>query len=263
MVQNSSQKRSITKYINGKFEVMEDAVATEFPITIHINGEEFATIVCTPTHLDELVIGFLASEGVIYFRDDIKDLQIDKRLGFAYVMLKTKIQLNQRYYSKRFIGSCCGKSRQFYFQNDVRTAKTSMSKTTIKANDCLNLMNRMQENSIMFKNTGGVHNAALCTPSKLIVDRTDIGRHNTLDKLYGYSILEKIHVRDKIIVFSGRISSEVLTKVAKIGVGIILSKSAPTDLAIQLAEDLNITTVGFIRGQSFNVYSHAERITNR
>ncbi|MFZ3577211.1 formate dehydrogenase accessory sulfurtransferase FdhD [Virgibacillus sp. DJP39] len=261
MVQNISQKRPITKYLNGNLEVMDDEIVTEYPITIHVNGEEFATMVCTPSHLDELVIGFLASEGVIFFKDDIKDIQIDEALGFAYVTLKSKIEINQQDYSKRFIGSCCGKSRQFYFQSDVRIAKTSMSKTTIKAEECVDLMHMMQGNSVMFKNTGGVHNAALCTPTETLVDRTDIGRHNALDKLYGYSILNKIRVRDKIIVFSGRISSEVLTKAAKIGVGIVLSKSAPTDLAIKLADDLNITTVGFIRGQSFNVYSHAERIT--
>ena len=262
MVQHISQKQPIVKYINGRLQKMEDDIVTEFPITIHVNGEEFATMVCTPTHLDELIIGFLASEGAILFKNDITNLQIDEDRGFAYVTLKSKINTNQQDYSKRFIGSCCGKSRQFYFQNDVRTAKTSMSKTTITAEQCINLMKMMQENSLVFKNTGGVHNAALCNPVEILVDRTDIGRHNALDKLYGYSFLNKIPVRDKIIVFSGRISSEVLIKAAKIGVGIVLSKSAPTDLAIRIAEDLNITTVGFIRGQSFNVYSHPERISD-
>lgn len=121
-------------------------------------------------------------------------------------------------------------------------------------------MREMQESSHVFKGTGGVHNAAICTQEEMIVSRTDIGRHNALDKLYGHCLLNKIPVRDKILVFSGRISSEVLTKAAKIGVGIVLSKSAPTDLAIKLAEDLNITAVGFIRGSSFNVYSHPSRI---
>jgi len=122
------------------------------------------------------------------------------------------------------------------------------------------VMKKMQEDSFVFKNTGGVHNAALCTAEDILVSRSDIGRHNALDKLYGYSLLNGISVRDKILVFSGRISSEILTKAAKIGVGIVLSKSAPTDLAIKLADDLNITAVGFIRGSSFNIYSHPERI---
>ncbi|MFD2923806.1 formate dehydrogenase accessory sulfurtransferase FdhD [Halobacillus naozhouensis] len=262
MVQHMSRKRPIVTYKNGQLQGVEDEIVTEFPITIHINGEEFATMVCTPTHLEELIIGFLASEGAILFKDDVTDLIIDESAGFAYVTLKSEIHEKQQQHSKRFIGSCCGKSRQFYFQNDVRTAKTSMAKTRLKPEDCLNLMKMMQKNSLVFKNTGGVHNAALCTPSEILVGRADIGRHNAIDKLYGHSLLNKIPVRDKVIVFSGRISSEILIKAAKIGVGIVLSKSAPTDLAIQLADDLNITTVGFIRGESFNVYSHPERISD-
>ncbi|KAA0566816.1 formate dehydrogenase accessory sulfurtransferase FdhD [Bacillus sp. CH30_1T] len=263
MDQNMSQKRPILKYVDGRLKDFEDDIVIEFALTIFINGEEFATMVCTPTHLEELVVGFLGSEGAIFFKDDITDLSIDENGGFAYVKLKSKIDTSQKQFSKRFIGSCCGKSRQFYLQNDVRTAKTSMIKTTIHASQCILLMTMMQENSHVFKNTGGVHNAALCTPNKIIIDRADIGRHNALDKLYGYSLINKIAVRDKILVFSGRISSEVLLKAAKIGVGIVLSKSAPTDLAIKLAEDLNITTVGFIRGKSFNVYSHPQRIIDQ
>ncbi|MBP2003788.1 FdhD protein [Halobacillus andaensis] len=256
-----SVKKSIVRFKDGQFHEVEDVIVTEFPMTIFVNEEEFATMVCTPAHFDEMVIGFLASEGVIRFRKDIKELKIDEEQGFAYVDLaEGKTINNQRDFSKRFIGSCCGKSRQFYFQNDVQTAKTSMSDTKITAEQCIKLMRQMQENSHVFKGTGGVHNAAICTSEEMVVGRTDIGRHNALDKLYGHCLLNQISVRDKVLVFSGRISSEVLTKAAKIGVGIVLSKSAPTDLAVQLADDLNITAVGFIRGGSFNVYSHPERV---
>ncbi|KHF39326.1 formate dehydrogenase accessory sulfurtransferase FdhD [Halalkalibacter okhensis] len=259
MTDSLSSTRSIIKYGHHHFSKLEDDIVIEFPLTIYINNEEFATMVCSPRDFEEMVIGFLASEGVIRFRKEIKDMTIDQDRGFAYVHLHAEVQ-NQQYFSKRFIGSCCGKSRQFYFQNDVRTAKTSMTSTTITARQCMDLMKKMQDASVVFKNTGGVHNAALCTADELIVSRSDIGRHNALDKLYGYSLLNGITVKDKILVFSGRISSEILTKAAKIGVGIVLSKSAPTDLAIQLAEDLNITAVGFIRGSSFNIYSHPKRI---
>ncbi|MGJ9382796.1 formate dehydrogenase accessory sulfurtransferase FdhD [Salipaludibacillus sp. CF4.18] len=255
-----SLKRQIVKYKDGAFQTLEDDIVTEFPLTIHVNNEEFATMVSTPTNFEEMVVGFLASEGVLRFKDDIQTLEIDEDKGFAYVDLYNKKVMNQQSYSKRFIGSCCGKSRQFYFQNDAKTTKTSTIKSFITAEQCIQLMRKMQEDSLVFKGTGGVHNAALCSNEELIVSRTDIGRHNALDKLYGYSILNNVPVRDKVLVFSGRISSEVLTKAAKIGVGIVLSKSAPTDLAIKLAEDLNITAVGFIRGSSFNVYSHPERI---
>jgi FdhD protein len=260
MTEPLSSRKSIVKYSNNEFTMLDDEIAIEFPLTIYINQEEFATMVCSPEDLEEMVMGFLASEGVIRFKKEIKQLTLDTVRGFAYVDLHTKEIKNQQYFSKRFIGSCCGKSRQFYFQNDVRTAKTSMVSTTITAEQCIHLMKKMQEASLVFKSTGGVHNAALCTSDELIVSRSDIGRHNALDKLYGYSLLNGISVKDKILVFSGRISSEILTKAAKIGVGIVLSKSAPTDLAIQLAEDLNITAAGFIRGSSFNIYSKPERI---
>lgn len=260
MLENMSDKYTITKYQDGQFVDVEDVIVNEFPLTIYVNDMEFATMVCTPTHFEEMVVGFLASEGVIRSSRDINSLSIDESRGYAYVMLKVAMTTNQEYYSKRFIGSCCGKSRQFYFHNDAKTAKTSMSKTTITAAQSISLMNQMQNSSQVFQETGGVHNAALCSPDELIVVRTDIGRHNALDKLFGYSILNRVPVRDKIIVFSGRISSEILLKAAKLGVGIVLSKSAPTDLAIKLAKDLNITAVGFIRGKSFNVYSCPERI---
>ncbi len=235
-------------------------MATEYPLTVMVNGEEFVTLVCSPDSLEELVIGFLASEGVIRFKKEIKRFTIDESLGFAYVDLVSSNQLRLQDYTKRVIGSCCGKGRHFYFQQDVKTAKTALHYVTIKPENCLALMRDMQKNSKLFQHTGGVHNAALCTPDKMIATRSDIGRHNALDKLYGFCLLHQVPVRDKLIVFSGRISSEVLLKAAKIGVSAVISKSAPTELAIQMAEELNIMMIGFARNQSFNVYTHHERI---
>jgi FdhD protein len=252
--------QNIVRYNGQNFIVEEDDVAVESALTIILDGDEFATMVCTPTEITELVVGFLASEGVIRAYKDIHTLQIDEERGFAYVDLVNKHTVQKDFHSKRFIGSCCGKGRQFYFQNDVKTAKTVMTKFTITPEQCHKLMKEMQDRSSHFQQTGGVHNAALCTRDAIVVSRTDIGRHNALDKLFGHCLINRIPLKDKIIAFSGRISSEVLLKAAKIGVGIILSKSAPTNLAIGLAEDLGITAVGFIRGKGFNVYTHQDRI---
>ncbi|WLD92518.1 formate dehydrogenase accessory sulfurtransferase FdhD [Alkalihalobacillus sp. AL-G] len=263
MSNNMTTKRKILTYRSGVLTEKEDIIVTEFPLTIMLNGIEFATMVCTPTHLKEMVIGFLGSEGVIRnYQKDIDSISIDESKGFAYVETTAKITPSIESQTKRFIGSCCGKSRQsFYFQNDVKTAKTATTKQTITYEQCIQLMKAMQSSSDVFEATGGVHNAALCTDEQMVVTRTDIGRHNALDKLYGHCLIEKISVRDKILVFSGRISSEILLKASKIGVGILLSKSAPTELALQAAEELNITTAGFIRGDKMNVYTHPERFT--
>ncbi|MBW5467732.1 formate dehydrogenase accessory sulfurtransferase FdhD [Brevibacillus formosus] len=239
----------------------DDEIVTEYPLTIFLNDEEFATIVCTPADLEEMVIGFLAAEGVIKSYSEIKQLTINEAQGFAYVDLHKETILSQSFYSKRRITSCCGKSRQsFYFFSDARTAKPVESTTTVNPAQCMRLMKELQASSEIHRQTGGVHNAALCTPDEVLLQFSDIGRHNALDKIYGKCLRDNISTTDKILVFSGRISSEVLLKAAKIGASIILSKSAPTDLALQLADELKLTAVGFIRNDKMNVYTQAERI---
>jgi len=254
--------RQILQYRNDSVSTIEDVVVTEYPLTVMVNQEEFATLVCTPEHLDELAIGFLASEGVIAGYSDIREISVIEESGHAYVDTVKLNRFNQLFHSKRYVTSCCGKSRQsFYFYNDAKTAKTVQAgDLRISAGDCFRLMEEMQRSAAIFKRTGGVHNAALCDRSGIVLSRMDIGRHNALDKIHGFCLQNEVDLHDKIIAFSGRISSEVLLKVAKIGCGIVLSKSAPTELALQLAEELGITAVGFIRDRSLNVYTHPERI---
>ena len=250
-----SSNQSIIRYENGQLFATEDFYVTEFPLTIMVNGEEFATIICSPTNMEELVLGFLASEGAILKRDELKSIQIDDSKGFAHVELTKSLGDRFEYSTKRMIASCCGKSREFYFHNDAAIAKTSMSKIELHPQQILRMMTQLQSASVIFKQTGGLHNAAISDGNTFFEHRQDIGRHNALDKLYGYCIQRHISVRDKVLIFSGRISSEILIKAAKIGVGVILSKSAPTTLAVQLVKDLNITAIGFIRDGNFNIYS--------
>ncbi|TDF95974.1 formate dehydrogenase accessory sulfurtransferase FdhD [Paenibacillus piri] len=249
------------KYTGNGRQELEDEIVTEYPLTIRLDREEFATMVCTPTDLEELVLGFLASEGIIRSLSELRSMRIEESRGIAEVELVNKQNTAKEWVNKRFIGSCCGKSRQFYFHNDARTAKTiPAGGAVLTAAQCLELMRGLQQSSPEFQSTGGVHNAALCSADQLLIVRTDIGRHNALDKIYGCCIRHSIPLKGKVIAFSGRVSSEVLLKAAKIGAAVLLSKSAPTELALQLAEELGITVAGFIRGQSFNVYTHPERI---
>ncbi|SDO01584.1 FdhD protein [Paenibacillus sp. yr247] len=257
---SSTATWAIYRYNGTEVLPQEDTIATEAPLTIKIDGEEFATLVYTPTDTIDLVTGFLASEGLIRFVDQMESLTVEEERGFVHVKLRHLHQLSQKMVSKRFIGSCCGKSRQFYFHNDARTAKTVRTTLQLSIQQCFHLMNQLQEQSEDFRATGGLHNAALCTANELLLSRADIGRHNALDKIYGHLLRQQIPVRDKVIAFSGRVSSEVALKAAKIGVGILLSKSAPTDLTLRLAHDLGITVVGFIRRDQLTVYTHPERI---
>lgn len=252
----------VIQYNKNGWSMKEDQVVTEYPVTIKINDQEFATMVCTPEYVEDLVIGFLASEGVIFSFEDIEDLWKQDDQGLVHVKCKNVNEFYQKFHSKRYLSSCCGKSRQgFYFFNDVRTAKKiNHVNVSLSFQDCSRLMEEMQQVSTTFQSTGGVHNASLCDQNGILLSRMDIGRHNALDKIYGYCLKHKISMQGKVIVFSGRISSEILLKVAKLGCEMVLSKSAPTELAIQLANELGITTVGFIREDSLNVYTHPQRI---
>ncbi|MCJ8013986.1 formate dehydrogenase accessory sulfurtransferase FdhD [Paenibacillus sp. KQZ6P-2] len=256
------EKGNIIRYEQGHITEKKDLIVTEHPVTIKINGEEFATLVCTPEYIEDMAVGYLASEGVISGIDEIEDLWVQEDEGFVHATVSRWSPLHRQMYSKRYVTSCCGASRQgFVFFNDAKTAKRLHDvPVELSFDDIFRLVRTMQENAETFSKTGGVHNAALCDRSGILLERMDIGRHNALDKIYGHCLKQDIPMNDKIIVFSGRISSEILLKVAKIGCGVILSKSAPTALALELAENLGITAVGFVRGSSCNVYTHPQRI---
>lgn len=255
-------KREILRFGNGQSERVEDSIVTEYSLTVKVNSEEFVTMVCTPDYIEDMVIGYLASEGIIKKFTDIEDIWFQEKEGFIHVKTRSENLFFKNLQGKRHLTSCCGASRSgFVFATDAMTAKSLHAiNTGITAEDCFRLMEEMQDSAELFQNTGGVHNASLCNLSGTFVARMDIGRHNALDKIYGHCLKNNIQIHDKVMVFSGRISSEILLKVAKIGCPIVLSKSAPTELALKLAEDLGITTIGFIRNRSMNVYTHPERI---
>ncbi|WP_067850861.1 formate dehydrogenase accessory sulfurtransferase FdhD [Alicyclobacillus mali (ex Roth et al. 2021)] len=258
-----THRRRVLRYRAGAYREEEDVIATEFALTLHVNGEEFATLVCTPTYVEDLVCGFLASEGVIRSVDEIESVQVSLWTGTARVQTRSGVALHPAIYNKRYIGSCCGKGRQsFYFQSDALTARPVADAVSLSADDVFRAMDLLDASSGLFEETGGVHVAALVRDGQLVLARADIGRHNALDKIYGHCLRAGESLSGTAIAFSGRISSEVLLKVAKIGVGAVIARGAPTLLAIDLAEELNITAIGFVRGRSFNVYSHPWRMSD-
>lgn len=225
-------KRRILKFLNEHIKDAEDIIVTEFPVTVKVNEQELVTMVCTPEYIEDMVIGYLASEGIMRRYEDIKEIWVQEIEGYVHVKIDKLNPYFQNLQNKRYITSCCGMSRQgFVFANDALTAKKMNEiRVKISPNDCLRLMNSLQDTATTFRDTGGVHNAALCDVNGFKLSRMDIGRHNALDKIYGYCLRNNIPIGNKIIVFSGRISSEILLKVAKIGCEIVLSKSAPTEL---------------------------------
>ncbi len=258
------ERRPITRIEGGSRYSTEDTIVAETPLTVILNGEELATIVCSPYAHKELVVGFLAGEGLVKGADDIKDFFYRENQEVVWVETDLPSSEEQGNILKRNFASCCGKGRPtFYFRNDSSQITPVRSEKTFLQEMVLGLSRQLEDGSNTFRLTGGVHSAALGGDEGTVARYEDIGRHNALDRILGYVILKGIPTNDKAVVLSGRISSEMLIKAARIGVPLVISRSAPTGLAIDLAEDLGITVAGFARGDRMNLYSHPERIIGR
>lgn len=242
-------------------QIVNEQVVVEQALTVYLNDEEFVTVVCSPGQEKELVTGLLCSEGIINKPDQLKKLSIDTKEGLVWVETSGKSALGEAMFLKRYLTSCCGKGRSsFYFANDARLTKDINSTLRITSQEVSHYINLLEETSELFHQTGGVHGGALASSGQLEHSAFDIGRHNVLDKLYGYAFTKGLDLSQRVIAFSGRISSEMVIKTGKMGCPILIGVSAPTDLALTLAEDLGITVIGFARQNSMNIYTHPERV---
>jgi len=239
---------------------IEDVVAREFPLTIILNNQELVTLLCSPTDLKYLATGFLLSEGLLKSKDEIKKIIVDDRRGVVRVETERDRELDRDVLFKRLITSGCGRGASFYGAADAQSQTKVESRIEISTLEVFTLVSGFQDRSQVYKATGGVHTAALCDTKHILVFSEDIGRHNAVDKVLGECILNDISTDDRVIITSGRISSEILLKVAKRNIPMIISKSAPTNLGVSLADDLGITLIGFVRGKRMNVYTHEWRI---
>ena len=257
----ATEKIRILRLNDGKPEAMEDVVIRETPFTIHVNNEEFITLLCSGEDLEYLMVGFLCSEGLISGTDDIESMRVDKKESAGYIQVADRVSTKQKVHGKRTLTSGCGKGTLFYDVLDSLTAKPLTADFTIHSSVILGLSQQFNDDSIVFRNTGGVHACALCNNSQMLLFHEDIGRHNALDKVVGHAVSEEMPLNDKWLLTSGRISSEIMIKAAKQGIAMIVSRSAPTELAIQLADQLNVTLVGFARGKRMNIYSGQQRVS--
>jgi len=257
---NEIEKFPILKFTEGGSSSIEDEVVRESPLTIILNNQELATLLCSPTNLRYLAIGFLFSEGLLNSKEEIKKIIVDDRRGVVRVETAGGEELAREALFKRFITAGCGRGASFYSATDVQGQVKVESRVEISTLEVLTLVNEFQQRSRIYRATGGVHSAALCDVKNILMFSEDIGRHNAIDKIFGECILNDIATEDHIIITSGRVSSEILLKVARRNVPIIISKSAPTNLGLRLAADLGVTVVGFVRGRRMNVYTHAGRI---
>ncbi|MFO7995850.1 MAG: formate dehydrogenase accessory sulfurtransferase FdhD [Dehalococcoidia bacterium] len=256
---NDTEKFSILKLTDKGGSSTEELVARESPLTIILNDQELVTLLCSPADLTYLAVGFLSSEGLLKDKDEIRNILVDDERGVVRLETTGDNALSQDVLFKRFISSGCGRGASFYSPADATSQKVE-SQMEISTEEVLDLVHRFQHGSHLYLATHGVHSAALCNRKGMLVFSEDIGRHNAIDKIFGKCLLEDISIDDRVVITSGRISSEILHKVAKRGIPIVISISAPTNLGVRIADTLGITLVASVRGRRMNIYTHAERI---
>ena len=256
-----TQQVNIERLTSGKREVVDDVVISEVPLTLMVNNKEMVTILCSPSHPDFLAVGYLASEGLISSKKDLKQVKVDRRRNTVRIDTFKDVSIDRKLAYKRVLTTGCARGASFYSFADIKQGMKVISEKKIAASSIYKLVNEFQHRSEIFKSTGGAHSAALCNNENILLFSEDIGRHNAIDKIFGECLLNEIELKDSIVITSGRIASEILLKVVKRDISIIVSRSAPTDLAIRLANQTNITLVGFVRGQRMNIYTNSWRIT--
>jgi FdhD protein len=238
----------------GRFETLDKGVVTERPLTIVINGQELATMMSTPVKLDCLVVGFLAFEGIIRDLAEIASLEIHEEMGLAEVTLTRPFTPPTR---RVFTSGCSG---GITFSLALQQYPPLLSDEMLRPEQVYPLMRQLFEACTLYMATRGVHGAALSDGETLLIVAEDVGRHNALDKIMGEALLRGIRTRGRVLLSTGRISSEMLRKGAHMGTPFIISRTSPTSLAIEGAKQLGITLIGYARGDGFNLYTHPERM---
>lgn len=238
----------------------EDIVVQEIPLTLFFNEEEIATLLCSPSQLEELAYGFLYIEGFIHTPSDIHWIRYDPQSHVVWAEGTSQLAVKELL-SKRTFSACCGKGRvALNFANDENRIVRQTSDLRITLDEAYGYAQYLQEHSPLFQSTGGIHSGGIGYQGEVLLTSYDIGRHNVFDKLAGSALRAGLELKDHVLFFSGRISSEILLKLAKMNIPILIARSAPTDLALKLAQDLNITVLGFARENRLNIYTCPERI---
>jgi FdhD protein len=248
-------------------EPIDDRVAIEEPLEIRVRGRGIAVTMRTPGHDAELVAGFLLTEGIVAKREDILEiapcLQSDSSQNTWNVFLSPGLDVDfERLTRHVFASSSCGICGKASIDTVRQLFPAVESKVSVSSQLLGELPERMRTAQQAFALTGGLHAAVIFEPTgELLVLREDVGRHNAVDKVLGYCLLSgRFPLGSQVLLVSGRASFEILQKALAGYIPIICSISAPSSLAVEFARESGQTLVGFLRGETMNIYAGAQRI---
>jgi FdhD protein len=236
------------------WERVDSEVIEEALVTIFVNGLELASILCTPRDQDVLALGLLVTEGIIAGLDEVDHVELGRDGCCVDIWLTHAFTRPER----RIVTSGCGGGITF---NDpalgIHPLNTGLR---IEPRRLFPLFTALSAPDSLYARARGVHTAALSDGNDLLVMAEDIGRHNTLDRLQGLCLITGIETKGRILLATGRVSSEMLRKGARMGCPIIASRNSPTSMSVALAEAWNITLIGYVRQHTMRIYTHPDRL---
>ena len=244
------------RYQSQKWEPRDSETIVETPVSLTVNGEAWITFMCTPTQLEEMAVGFLYDEGVIDRMDDVADVRVCEHGDNIDVWLTRSIEQPKSW--RRTSGCTGGVTAVDLLARPETTFDASVP--VFEPEMIGELVRMLFESQELYRETGGVHTSALSDGTKILLSAEDIGRHNTLDKIAGLCLRRDVWPDTRILITTGRISSEMLQKAARLHAPILISRTSPSSLSIEMAERYGITLIGYARRQQFNVYSNAQRV---
>ncbi len=254
MTDTGSYPVTYTGYYDTECRPARGVVPVEEVIALHVNGQPLVSLMCTPTRLEELALGFLFNEELIEGLDEVAVLELRGGEGCVDVWLEHDIETSKL----RVITSGCSGGITF---RDVTSAHYRVkSDTWVTPQQVTQLMQAFLQVTALYRRAGGIHGAVLAEGERLLCVAEDIGRHNTLDKIAGICLRQGRPMQDRVLLTTGRLTSEMMNKVARMGVPIVVSRTSPTSLSVQLAQVWGITLIGYTRRRSFRIYAGAERV---
>jgi FdhD protein len=253
-VDTTNPKRRYEKYsaLNG-WETLETPVIGEAPVALTVNGEIWLTFMCTPSDLEALGVGFLYNEDLIQSCTEIASVRPCNNKENIDIWLNKTVEKPAQW--RRTSGCAGGQTGIAQAALHPMLDEYRFQPETLFAG-----MEQLLNAQELYREARGVHCSALSDGRQLLIQAEDIGRHNTLDKLAGMMLLSAIQAEHSIIYTTGRISSEMMQKAARIGACMVVSRTSPTSLSIETAESFGITLVGYARRNQFNVYTHPQRL---
>ena len=244
------------RYEFKKWKPLDAETIVESPVSLTVNGKVWLTFMCTPVNLEAMAVGFLYNEGVLESVEEVADVRICEHGDNVDIWLNRRVEQPQ---SWRRTSGCTGGVTAVDALARVDVAFDG-DQPKVPPEAIGQLVESLFESQELYRETGGVHTSALSDGERIVIAAEDIGRHNTLDKIAGLCLMNNVWPETRILITTGRISSEMLQKAARLQAPILISRTSPSSLSIEMAERYGITLIGYARRDRFNVYTNSRRI---